>query len=355
MYFRYLASFLLLLCFSFSTVPVGAAPGDAVISGARWSRSVDAVTGLIKVRLELETSKPVEVEHFITKLPNWRLIATFKGTAADKLTIPLSPDTVVVTGTNVVAADKDTRIVVDFPEAVTAQQYRVFTLPADSKAKRPFRVVIEADRIVPVSHLKFLAGLKGKVVVLDPGHGGSDPGAIGVRGTREKQLNLDLAMLAKNYLEKAGAKVLMTRERDNDVHGPKATDREELWARVLVANKNGADVFVSIHHNASVNPEANGTTTYFFAKTLFDGDLARSLQAAMVESGGLVDKGTRTANFFVVKNATMPAALLEVGFMSNSREEMILADPAFREKIAQAIVKGIDQFFTQAAKMRGGR
>ena len=73
----------------------------------------------------------------------------------------------------------------------------------------------------------------------------------------------------------------------------------------------------------------------------------------MVSAGGLTDKGARTANFFVVKNTTMPAALLEVGFMSNPQEEIILNDPVFQDKIAQSIVAGLDQFFLRAAKMRG--
>ena len=88
-------------------------------------------------------------------------------------------------------------------------------------------------------------------------------------------------------------------------------------------------------------------------RLVFDGELSRSLQDAMVRIGGLADKGARTANFFVVKNTTMPAALLEVGFMSNPQEELTINDPSFQDKIAQAIVTGLDQFFIQAAKMRG--
>ena len=353
--FRYWVSLLLLFWLSCSPAWGYAAPADttAVITSASWSRSVDAVTGLIKVRLVLETTKPVEAEHFITKLPNWRLIVTFRGANAEQLKLPASPDTVVVTQASATQSGRDARIVIDFPEAVKAEQYKVSTLSADAKAKRPFRVVIDMERVVPVGTLKFLPGLKGKLVVIDPGHGGTDPGALGIRGSYEKKLNFDLSILTKAKLEKAGAKVLMTRTTDVDVAGAKATDREELSARVQVGNRNNADVFVSVHHNSSVNPDANGTTTYFYAKTIFDGELARSLQTAMVRAGGLADKGARTANFFVIKNTTMPAALLEVGFMSNLQEEQALNDPVFQDKIAQAVVTGLEQFFIQAAKMRG--
>ena len=355
MRFKYWASLWVLIWLSFFPAWGFAAIEDngVKLTGANWTRSVDAVTGLVKVRLTLDTSKPIEAEQFLTRVPNWRLIVTLKGTAAAPLKISPSPDTVVVSQMNVIQTERDSRVVIDFPEAVTAEQYKVFSTPADARAKRPNQVVIEIWKKVPLGDLKFLPGLRGKLIVLDPGHGGSDPGAIGVRGSREKQINLDLAMLTKKSLEKAGAKVRMTRETDIDVFGPNATDREELMARVLVGNNNKADVFVSIHHNSSVNREANGTTTYYYSKTLFDGELARSLQDAMVHAGGLADKGARTANFFVVKNTTMPAALLEVGFMSNPQEELTICDPDFQQKIAQAVVTGIDQFFTQAAKLRG--
>ena len=175
--FRYWVSLLLLFWLSCSPAWGYAAPADttAVITSASWSRSVDAVTGLIKVRLVLETTKPVEAEHFITKLPNWRLIVTFRGANAEQLKLAASPDTAVITQANATQSGRDARIVIDFPEAVKAEQYKVSTLSADAKAKRPFRVVIDMERVVPVGTLKFLPGLKGKLVVIDPGHGGTDP------------------------------------------------------------------------------------------------------------------------------------------------------------------------------------
>jgi N-acetylmuramoyl-L-alanine amidase len=172
-------------------------------------------------------------------------------------------------------------------------------------------------------------------------------------GTREKQLNLSLAMEVKTGLEKAGAKVLMTRETDIDVFGPKATDREELWSRVKVANFNQADIFISIHHNASINRDRSGTSTYYFLKTTYDVMLAQRIQETMLQAGGLANIGVKPANFFVVKNATMPAALLEVGFLSNPQEEQLLGSIAFQQKMAQAIVVGINQFFDYVGKTQG--
>jgi len=339
-----------------SVVSAAPAEGDVKITGVRWSRTVDAVTGLIKVRLAVETSGPVDVDPFITASPSWRIINTLKGVNVDKFAIPPSPDSSVVTKISLIKSGRDTtHIVVDLPGAVNKDQYSVVAVPANSKTKSPFQIVFELQRTAQPSSLTFLSGLKGKLVAIDPGHGGSDPGAIGVQGTREKQLNLNMAMQVKANLEKAGAKVLMTRENDVDVFGPNASDRGELQARASIANENQADIFISIHHNAAVSPVANGTSTYYYLKTLFDVVLAQSLQEAMLQAGGLADFGVRTANFYVVKNVTMPAALLEIGFMSNLQEEQTLNNPTFQQKIAQGIVTGIDQFFVQAAKMRGER
>ena len=353
---RYYAGILLFFWISFSAFFVSAAPADASvkITGIRWGRTIDAVTGTIKVRLVLETSAPVEFDKFIASKPNWRLVVTLRGVNADNLAMPQSPDKSVVDKMSAVKSVKDTtHIILDLPQSITEDQYKVFTLKADPKAKRPFRVVIDVEKAIPPSELKFSTGLNGKIVAIDPGHGGSDPGAVSVRGFREKQLNLTLAMQVKAILERSGAKVLMTRETDVDVSSPDASDRDELRARTLVGNNNRADIFISIHHNSSASSDLNGTTTYYYRKTLFDAVLAQSIQDAMVQAGRLTNIGVRTANFFVVKNTTMPAALLEIGFLSNPQDEQLLTNPAFQQKMAQAIVAGIDQFFGQAAKMRG--
>lgn len=347
---------LLFVCISSFMAVVFAAPSDTdvKISGVRWSRTTDAITGAINVRLILETTGPVEVEQFITKIPNWRIVLTVGGVKADNLVIPPSPDAAVVTKMSVVKSmTNNTHIIVDFPGELKKDQYKISTVPADPKNKRPFQIIIDMQKFVKPGELNFLPGVKGKIIVIDPGHGGSDPGAIGPFGTREKQLNLSLAMKVKADLEKAGAKVLMTRETDIDVFGPQATDREELWARVKVANFNQADLFISIHHNSSANRDARGTSTYYYQKTTYDVMLAQDIQKEMLQAGGLPNVGVRSANFFVVKNATMPSALLEVGFISNPQEEQILGTSSFQQKISQAIVVGIDHFFDQVGKPLG--
>ena len=346
-----------LVClFSFFAVLVSAAPAEAAakIVGARWGRTTDAVTGAIKVRMVLETSEPVQVDQFITAKPNWRLVVTLRGANFDKFAVPPSPDTSIVKGVSVIRSTKDTvHAIIELPGELKEEQYKVFTVKADPKAKRPFRVVVDIEKAVPISGVRFSAGLRGKLIVLDPGHGASDPGAIGPRGSYEKTLNLNLGLQVKTILEQAGAKVVMTRQTDVDLSTPDMSDRDELRARTMVANNRRADLFISIHHNSSANSDLTGTTTYYYHKSAYDVLLAQCLQSAMARGGGLDNIGIRTANFFVVKNTWMPAALLEIGFISNPQEEQILSSPAFQQKMALAIVAGIDQFFGQAAKMRG--
>ena len=341
---------------SFFAMLVSATPAEAAakIIGARWGRTTDAVTGAVKVRMVLETSEPVQVDQFITAKPNWRLVVTLRGAHVDKFAVPPSPDPSIVKGVSVIRSTKDTvHAIIELPGELKEEQYKVFTVKADPKAKRPFRVVVDIEKAVPISGVRFSAGLRGKLIVLDPGHGASDPGAIGPRGSYEKTLNLNLGLKVKTILEQAGAKVAMTRQTDVDLSTPDMSDRDELRARTMVANNRKADLFISIHHNSSANSDLTGTTTYYYRKSAYDVLLAQCLQSAMVRGGGLDNIGIRTANFFVVKNTWMPAALLEIGFMSNPREEQLLASPAFQQKMALAIVAGIDQFFGQAAKMRG--
>ena len=346
----------LIFLISFFTLLVSAAPAQASakITGVRWGRSTDAVTGSVNVRLVLEMNKPVQVDQFVTNKPTWRLVVTLRGANVDKIKVTPSPDTSVIKGLSVIKSTKDTaHAVIELPGELKEGQYKVFTVKADAKAKRPFRVVIDVEKSVPGTDVRFSAGLKGKLIVLDPGHGASDPGAIGPRGTYEKKLNLELGLKVKAILERAGARVVMTRQTDVDLSTPNMSDRDELRARTMVANNRKADVFISIHHNSYANTALTGTTTYYFNKTMYDAVLAQCLQSAMVRGGGLDNIGVRTANFFVVKNAWMPAALLEIGFLSNPQEEQTLNNPAFQQKMALAIVAGIDQFFGQAAKMRG--
>jgi N-acetylmuramoyl-L-alanine amidase len=190
-------------------------------------------------------------------------------------------------------------------------------------------------------------GLAGKTIVIDPGHasiqsgGGSDPGAVGPSKLYEKDVVLDVAQKLKGFLEAKGAKVILTRTGDTKL---------SLKGRADVANNNNADIFVSIHTNASVNKSANGTETYFYGKVNGQSQarekLAKAVNKEIVAALGRQNRGVKEANFAVLRYTSMPSILVEIAFISNNEEEKLLADPAFRIKAAQGIANGIEIYFS---------
>lgn len=188
-------------------------------------------------------------------------------------------------------------------------------------------------------------GLKGKIITLDAGHGGSDPGAIGAKGTKEKTITLAITLKVQELLNKKGAKVYMTRTKDVDVYGPNASDKDELQARVNVAEKYNSDLFLSLHINSSVNKSVGGFSSYYYPKTSHDLRLAQAIQKQLTDNFGVDDMGVRQANFYVVKRCSMPAALLEMCFISNPKEETLMQSQWFQKKTAAMIVAGIEKYF----------
>ncbi len=176
-----------------------------------------------------------------------------------------------------------------------------------------------------------------KLIFLDPGHGGADPGATGSSGLMEKELNLDLALRLRQLLVEAGAEVALSRE--SDVFVP-------LYERPRAANSLGAAAFLSIHANANPKNYESGTETYYHPDRPGSRELALEVQKKLVEALKLLDRSARpTRDFVVVREATMPAVLAEVAFLSNAAEEKLLADPVFRQKAAAALAEGIMSYF----------
>lgn len=188
-------------------------------------------------------------------------------------------------------------------------------------------------------------GLDGKIITLDAGHGGSDPGAIGSDGTKEKNITLPITKMLKEILEDKGAKVYMTRTTDVDVFGPNASDAEELQARVNVGEKYNSDMFVSLHINSSVNKNVGGFSTYYYPKTDNDLRLAKNIQNKLAANFGVDDLGVRQANFYVIKRISMPAVLIEMCFISNEKELTLMKGQWFQKKTARLIAEGIEKYF----------
>ena len=219
-----------------------------------------------------------------------------------------------------------------------------------------------------------------KRIVIDPGHGGKDPGAVGPNGTRESMINLNVALRLKHLLEQElGLEVLMTRKDDRFV---------SLGDRTKFANDNKADLFISIHTNASRTNGAQGIETYYLSTKsttesravealensvveLYEGagakqkyealdfilmdmlqtehlehsnDLATLVQHNLVAGVQAKNRGVKQANFYVLRGAFMPAILIEMGFISNPEEEALLANPQYQDRLAQAIFESIKRF-----------
>ncbi len=196
------------------------------------------------------------------------------------------------------------------------------------------------------------------LVVLDPGHGGTDPGASGGVSREEKRYTLDIAKRVRARLRDNLVRVMMTRERDQAM-----TLDERCWR----SDRYGADVFVSIHLNASRDRSTSGVETYIVPAPGYpttaeaerhvvasrtrncpgnkhDGAnavLAQYLHKGLVAHTGAADRGIRRARFYVIRNANSTAALVECGFLSNSREMSKIDDAAYRDRIAEGIARGI--------------
>jgi len=176
--------------------------------------------------------------------------------------------------------------------------------------------------------------LQGRLVVLDPGHGGKDPGARG-RCLLEKDVNLDVARRVAAGLLRAGARPVLT--RDDDVY-------IDLFERVALANKLAADAFVSIHCNAMPKPDTRqGTETYWYTRD--SKCLAVIMHRQLVDKLKRRDNGVRRARFVVVRETVMPSCLVELMYLNDRNEEKLLGEEHIRQLAAAAVVEGLRQYF----------
>lgn len=185
-----------------------------------------------------------------------------------------------------------------------------------------------------------------KIIVLDPGHGGSDAGAIGPTGVTEKSVSLAVSLKAQRLLTASGYQVVMTRTTDIDVAAPGVPDSTELQARVDKAPPNAA-LFISVHCNAFSNSNANGIETYHAPTAVKGARLARLLNEELERLGGLNNRGVKAARFYVMTHSQCPASLIELGFITNYREEKLLASNDYQQKLAQAITNAVNRYFSQ--------
>jgi len=168
-------------------------------------------------------------------------------------------------------------------------------------------------------------------ICLDPGHGGTEFGAVGSMGTKEKDINLAVAKTVEGLLKQANIDVKMTRTTDETV---------SLEQRVNIANTYNADYFISIHCNAYTS-DSHGTETYCYKYGGKGEILAKAIQEALISSIKLADRGIKEGNYYVLRLTNMPAVLTELAFLSNPEEEKLLLSPEFQNKCAEAIARAI--------------
>lgn len=183
---------------------------------------------------------------------------------------------------------------------------------------------------------------KSMKVCIDPGHGGRDPGAVGLGGTREADITLLAALSLKVQLEALGHTVILTRDDTTALHKEKRLD---LVARAKVANDAMCDCFISIHCNAAEDRSANGSETWHHPRSAEGKRLAKTIQTALVSAGGLRNRGIKqSAGLAVLRLTTMPAVLIELGFISNPEEEKLLSNPKWLQRVVKAIAYAVDEW-----------
>lgn len=212
-----------------------------------------------------------------------------------------------------------------------------------------FTVVKEAAREIAV----LAPVLIDRLVVVDPGHGGPDPGVVRA-GVQEKEITLAVAQRLGDFLRQGGARVILTRTEDRDLADPetpvgKGRKREDLQRRVDLANRNRADVFVSVHVNSFEEDNECGAQTFYQPGSVASRELAQAIQGALREFLGNTTRLPKAVDYFTGRTAAMPAVVVEVGFITNPQEFTLLQKPAYQSKVAFAIYAGIVRYFAAKA------
>ncbi|MDP8238983.1 MAG: N-acetylmuramoyl-L-alanine amidase [Candidatus Hatepunaea meridiana] len=210
-----------------------------------------------------------------------------------------------------------------------------------------YKVEWEADDLILKVRRppKLKCGVKGLNIVIDPGHGDKDLGAVGSTGLTEKEINLKVALELGSYLMRKGAKVILTRYNDSFI---------ELKDRTLFAEKVEADILISLHHNAlpdGVNPFGNyGTGTYYYRPQ--SRLLAECMQKELVKKLRFPDEGVYYNNLALVRTTAMPSVLIEAAYMMLPKQEAEMLDDKYPKKLTKAIYKGLRGFVKQSKKAR---
>lgn len=193
--------------------------------------------------------------------------------------------------------------------------------------------------------------LSGKVIAVDPGHGGPDGGASSKEGLIEKDVNLAIALHLRDYLQQAGAVVIMTREEDKDLASPgtKGNSKrktEDLLERADLIKRNKADLLLSIHLNSITSSRWNGAQTFYNPDKPGSEQLALHIQKELRKNLENTDRAAKiNETFYPLKALDIPGALVEVGFLSNPQEAQLMASEKYQKKVAAAVYQGVLRYY----------
>lgn len=348
----------------------GALAKDAQVTALRWTSRNDGNPPFVRIAMDL--SKAVHAEAAIDDAgKNFEVV--LKKTSMGSVASQYDMDPRAIGFATLSEKDGDTYLDVALSKPQKIDDIRVFALRPDAKMKKPHRLVVDIPVIgakqtytkkassaassSPASSYKkqsynvssdAKSVLKGKIICIDPGHGGTDVGAIGHIGGKdvyEKNITLSIALPLRDMLTSAGAKVVMTRDTDKDVYGPWADADPELQARCDIANEAHADAFVSIHIDSFSNSSVDGTTAYYNAKSSKDLLLAQMMHQATMNSLSIPDRGVKSNDFYVNVYTTMPSVLMEMGFITNDHRVKMLTSSWGPRGIAQSLFNGLVNYF----------
>jgi N-acetylmuramoyl-L-alanine amidase len=187
-----------------------------------------------------------------------------------------------------------------------------------------------------------------RVVVIDAGHGGVDPGAVSLNQTLEKDINLSVAKYLQLYILQGGGKPVMIRDEDYDLGTSQALRQrklEDLAQRIAVADQAQADVFLSIHCNSFRNEKLNGPQMFYYADSADGKVLAEALQKELNTLTGSDRQAKDNQNYFILRRSNQPAVTIELGFLSNAEEEQRLIDPSYQQRLAWALYQGLCRYY----------
>lgn len=208
---------------------------------------------------------------------------------------------------------------------------------------------IKSNDVVPI----FLP-ISNRVICIDPGHGGVDPGAVSIRGTMEDEINLKIALKLKRFIEGSGGIVVMTREEDIGLYSENAESlrqmkREDLAKRKEIVEENEIEIFISIHLNSFTNNKYFGAQTFYREGFKEGEELSIKIQSEL--KNVLNEDNKRQAqkrdNIYLLNEINIPSTLVECGFLSNPEEDRLLNEDQYQEKIAWAIYTGLLNYFSE--------